>query len=59
MAADFSKVGVGVPGIQQLCTALGSNTVLETLLLETNNAGDEGAALLAQALAGELAEHVA
>lgn len=53
-AADFSKVGMGAAGITQLCAALASNTALETLLLETNNMGDEGAALLAQTLAGGL-----
>lgn len=52
-AADFSKVGAGPRGATQLCQALASNTALESLLLETNNLGDEGAAALAGALAGE------
>lgn len=43
---------MGAAGITQLCAALASNTALETLLLETNNMGDDGAALLAQTLAG-------
>jgi hypothetical protein len=46
-AADFSKNLIGPQGCTQLCQVLTSNTGLQTLLLDTNALGDEGAAMLA------------
>ena len=38
-AADFSKNGIGAAGVAQLCQALEHNSVLTTVMLDTNNAG--------------------
>lgn len=51
---DLSKNGIGVKGLAQLCDALKANQAVQTLLLDTNNLGDEGAQLLAEVLASEI-----
>ena len=53
LAADFSKNGIGQMGITRLIEALKHNDCLETLVLDTNSVGDEGAEALAQYMAGE------
>lgn len=53
ISADLSKNGVGPKGTAQLCQALTHNQTLQTLLLDTNNLGDEGAEQVASILASE------
>ena len=53
ISADLSKNGVGPKGIGQLCQALTHNQTLQTLLLDTNNLGDEGAGQIASILASK------
>ena len=54
MAADFGKNGIGQMGITQLLEALKSNDTLETLGIDTNSIGDDGAEAVAQYMAGTL-----
>ena len=49
-AADLSKNGIGVKGITAVTEALVHNDVLQTLVLDTNSIGDEGAEVLAKHL---------
>ena len=51
-AADLSKNGIGVAGVTALAQALSHNEALQTLVLDTNSAGDEGAEVLARHLTG-------
>lgn len=53
--ADLSSNGIGQKGVTALCEAMATNTVLENLVLDTNNLGDEGAQAFATVLAGETA----
>jgi NLR family CARD domain-containing protein 3 len=53
LAVDFSKNGITHDGIKQLATVLQDNETLRTLILDTNAAGDEGAAVLAELLAAK------
>ena len=52
IAADLSKNGIGVAGVSALAEALGQNEALQTLSLDTNSVGDEGAEVLAKHLSG-------
>lgn len=52
-AADLSKNGIGVKGITAVTEALSHNDVLQTLVLDTNSIGDEGAEVLAKYLTSE------
>lgn len=52
MAADLSKNGIGVKGISAVTEALSHNDALQTLVLDTNSIGDEGAEVLAKHLTG-------
>ena len=54
MAADFGKNGIGQMGITQLLEALKNNDTLETLVIDTNSMGDDGAEAVAQYMAGML-----
>lgn len=49
-AADLSKNGIGVRGTTALVEALQQNETLQTLILDTNSIGDEGAEILAKHL---------
>lgn len=49
-AADLSKNGIGVKGSTALVEALKQNETLQTLILDTNSIGDEGAEILAKHL---------
>ena len=49
-AADLSKNGIGVRGTTALVEALQQNENLQTLVLDTNSIGDEGAEILAKHL---------
>ena len=49
-AADLSKNGIGVRGTTALVEALQQNETLQTLVLDTNSIGDEGAEILAKHL---------
>ena len=51
MAADFSKNGISIKGIQALMQALKNNDTLETFILDTNSIGDDGAEAIAQHMA--------
>jgi Ran GTPase-activating protein (RanGAP) involved in mRNA processing and transport len=42
-------------GMTAICEAMASNTVLESLVLDTNNLGDEGAEAIASVLASKRA----
>ncbi len=52
---DLGKNGIGLKGITQLFEVLKNNDTVQTLLLEINNIGDQGAELIAKHLAGTLA----
>lgn len=52
LAADFSKNGIGQMGVTRLIEALKHNDSLQTLVLDTNSVGDEGAEALAEYMAG-------
>jgi len=54
MAADFGKNGIGQMGITQMLEALKNNDTLETLVIDTNSIGDDGAEAVAQYMAGML-----
>lgn len=54
MAADFGKNGIGQMGITQLLEALKHNETLETLVIDTNSIGDDGAEAVAQYMAGRV-----
>ena len=49
-AADLSKNGIGVKGTTALVEALQQNEALQTLILDTNSIGDDGAEILAKHL---------
>ena len=49
-AADLSKNGIGVKGTAALVEALQQNETLQTLILDTNSIGDDGAEILAKHL---------
>ena len=51
---DLGKNGIGVKGITQLFEVLKNNDTVQTLLLEINNIGDQGAELIAKHLAGSI-----
>lgn len=44
----------GVQGVTQLCEALTQNDYLQTLILETNSIGDDGARVLAAFMEGTM-----
>ena len=52
-AADLSKNGIGVRGTTALVEALKQNETLQTLVLDTNSIGDEGAEILAKHLSSK------
>ena len=52
VAADFGKNGIGQMGITHMLEALKNNETLETLVLDTNSIGDDGAEAVAQYMAG-------
>ena len=54
MAADFGKNGIGQMSITQMLEALKNNDTLETLVIDTNSIGDDGAEAVAQYMAGML-----
>ena len=56
-AADLSKNGIGVKGVTALVEALQQNETLQTLILDTNSIGDEGAEILAKHLSSKLPQH--
>ena len=51
----MSKNGIGVAGVTALAEALSHNEALQTLSLDTNSVGDEGAEVLAKHLSGACA----
>uniref|UniRef100_A0A7S3R5U0 Uncharacterized protein n=1 Tax=Dunaliella tertiolecta TaxID=3047 RepID=A0A7S3R5U0_DUNTE len=51
LALDLSKNGIGKTGFVALCEVLPTSS-LQTLVVSTNNAGDEGAEVLARTVAG-------